>query len=233
MNHVLACTSILDGCHQLESLSWIDTKSVFPWTHPRNFSSVFNMPFYAMQIVQALADMRANVQKSGGFVTIGLTCYPPYPNGAFPYENQYIYQNGGDWTWFGARMVQNLIREGAEVVFFIASSRVYINAPTCCTHTHTHTHTHIHEHVRRHNTATAAQSHNLVKSLHKSSTFDVLTGMIEDAIKEITPMIDRVCVNKDFREWYGQHNDPQGSTLFHGGAGELATAIKMLQKIGH
>lgn len=24
----------------------------------------------------------------------------------------YSYQNGGDWTWFGARMIQQLIRNG-------------------------------------------------------------------------------------------------------------------------
>lgn len=46
--------------------------------------------------------------------TIGLTVYPPYPEGTFrnmglgPYE----YQNGGDWTWFGARMVSVLIDYG-------------------------------------------------------------------------------------------------------------------------
>jgi len=26
----------------------------------------------------------------------------------------YIYQNGGDWTWFGARMIQQLIANGFE-----------------------------------------------------------------------------------------------------------------------
>jgi hypothetical protein len=26
--------------------------------------------------------------------------------------NPYVYQNGGDWTWFGARMIQQLIRNG-------------------------------------------------------------------------------------------------------------------------
>lgn len=26
--------------------------------------------------------------------------------------NPYIYQNGGDWTWFGGRMIQQLIAHG-------------------------------------------------------------------------------------------------------------------------
>ena len=26
----------------------------------------------------------------------------------------YVYQNGGDWTWFGARMIQQLIANGFE-----------------------------------------------------------------------------------------------------------------------
>jgi hypothetical protein len=47
--------------------------------------------------------------------SIGLTVYPPYPAGFF--ENQimnpeYSYQNGGDWTWFGGRMIQQLIKYG-------------------------------------------------------------------------------------------------------------------------
>jgi len=53
--------------------------------------------------------------KEAGAPSIGLTIYPPYPNGYF--ENQimnpiYSYQNGGDWTWFGGRMIQQLIKYG-------------------------------------------------------------------------------------------------------------------------
>lgn len=46
--------------------------------------------------------------------SIGLTLYPTYPEGAFLNEGMgpYGYQNGGDWTWFGARMIQQLIRYG-------------------------------------------------------------------------------------------------------------------------
>ncbi|WP_339741170.1 hypothetical protein [uncultured Sunxiuqinia sp.] len=53
--------------------------------------------------------------KEAGAPSIGLTLYPPYPEGFF--ENQimnpeYSYQNGGDWTWFGGRMIQQLVRYG-------------------------------------------------------------------------------------------------------------------------
>ena len=47
--------------------------------------------------------------------TIGLTMYPAYPLGYFHNPQMtapYTYQNGGDWTWFGGRMVQDLIDEG-------------------------------------------------------------------------------------------------------------------------
>lgn len=55
--------------------------------------------------------MQQNVMESGA-PTIGLTVYPPYPNGYFlnPGLHEYGYQNGGDWSWFGGRMVQQLIR---------------------------------------------------------------------------------------------------------------------------
>ena len=40
--------------------------------------------------------------------------YPTYPAGAFESKGMYPYgyQNGGDWTWFGARMIQALIENG-------------------------------------------------------------------------------------------------------------------------
>lgn len=46
--------------------------------------------------------------------TIGLTVYPTYPAGYFQNVSMYPYgyQNGGDWTWFGARMVHALVKFG-------------------------------------------------------------------------------------------------------------------------
>ncbi len=62
------------------------------------------------EIAAVIAQMKENVKLSGA-PSIGLTVYPPYPkevlgkNISAPYE----YQNGGDWTWFGGRMIQQLI----------------------------------------------------------------------------------------------------------------------------
>ncbi len=53
--------------------------------------------------------------KLAGAPSIGLTLYPPYPEGYFKNKIMnpvYSYQNGGDWTWFGGRMIQQLIRYG-------------------------------------------------------------------------------------------------------------------------
>ena len=57
--------------------------------------------------------MVENVRLSG-MPSIGLTLYPPYPDGLFSggMKDPYIYQNGGDWTWFGGRMIQQLIVNG-------------------------------------------------------------------------------------------------------------------------
>jgi len=44
------------------------------------------------------------------FATIGITVYPPYPSNLFPNMAAYSYQNGGDWTWFGGRMIQALVQ---------------------------------------------------------------------------------------------------------------------------
>jgi glycogen debranching enzyme len=44
--------------------------------------------------------------------TIGMTVYPPYPLKEYPNMAPYHYQNGGDWTWFGGRMIQALTANG-------------------------------------------------------------------------------------------------------------------------
>ena len=65
------------------------------------------------EIKISLEKMIANVEASGAG-SIGLTMYPPYPEGFFKNKGMYPYgyQNGGDWTWFGGRMIQQLIRSG-------------------------------------------------------------------------------------------------------------------------
>lgn len=66
------------------------------------------------EIRASLESMVRNVRESGA-PSIGLTLYPPYPAGYFKNPSMavpYSYQNGGDWTWFGGRMIQTLIRHG-------------------------------------------------------------------------------------------------------------------------
>jgi cellobiose phosphorylase len=65
------------------------------------------------EIARSLAAMRANV-KAAGALSIALTMYPPYPKGYFKNTGMgpYSYQNGGDWCWFGGRMIQQLVRHG-------------------------------------------------------------------------------------------------------------------------
>lgn len=106
--------------------------------------------------------------KSSGAMSIGLTIYPTYPKGFFKNQGMYPYgyQNGGDWTWFGARMITQLVKN----------------------------------------------------------------GFLEDAYKEIRPMIDRVISNNGFYEWYTVDGKPAGSANFRGSAGVLYTAISALQK---
>ncbi len=65
------------------------------------------------EIEASLKEMISRVEQAGA-ASIGLTLYPVYPDGFFknPGMKAYSYQNGGDWTWFGARMVQQLIANG-------------------------------------------------------------------------------------------------------------------------
>jgi glycogen debranching enzyme len=122
------------------------------------------------EIEKALARMRDNVRRAGAS-SIGLTVYPPYPDGLFknPGMKAWSYQNGGDWCWFGGRMIQQLVRH----------------------------------------------------------------GMIEDAYRELKPMVARVRQHGDFHEWWSRDNQPRGSAQFRGSAGVLGQAIFMLRDWAH
>jgi glycogen debranching enzyme len=65
------------------------------------------------EVYTAYEKMKANVAAASA-QSIGLTLYPCYPKGYFlnPGMGPYSYQNGGDWTWFGARTVSALIDYG-------------------------------------------------------------------------------------------------------------------------
>jgi hypothetical protein len=70
------------------------------------------------QILASLSHMVSDMREAHAD-SIGITVYPPYPASAFPCCRSgpysmapYSYQNGGDWDWFGARMVQDLTENG-------------------------------------------------------------------------------------------------------------------------
>jgi hypothetical protein len=66
------------------------------------------------EVKTSLNEMVKRVKEAGA-PSIGLTLYPVYPKGFFKNKiltENYTYQNGGDWTWFGGRMIQQLIRYG-------------------------------------------------------------------------------------------------------------------------
>lgn len=54
----------------------------------------------------------ANMEEAGA-QSICMTAYPPYPEGYFVNNMApYIYQNGGDWTWYGVRILWAMIERG-------------------------------------------------------------------------------------------------------------------------
>lgn len=65
------------------------------------------------EIGKVYKQMARNTELSGA-MSIGLTVYPPYPDGYFLNKGMipYGYQNGGDWTWFGGRMIKQLVKNG-------------------------------------------------------------------------------------------------------------------------
>ena len=66
------------------------------------------------EVLHAIERMDEDVRLSGA-PSIGLTVYPPYPKGYFEnpaVTNPYTYQNAGDWSWFGGRMIQQLVVQG-------------------------------------------------------------------------------------------------------------------------
>lgn len=65
--------------------------------------------------IKMVNQMMVNDVKLSGAPTIGLTLYPVYPEGIYKNSTAskpYTYQNGGDWAWFGARMIRQLIKNG-------------------------------------------------------------------------------------------------------------------------
>ena len=65
----------------------------------------FNTPAEVKEINRQMLAAAAKEK----YATIGITVYPPYPKEVYPNMGPYNYQNGGDWTWFGARMIAPLL----------------------------------------------------------------------------------------------------------------------------
>lgn len=67
------------------------------------------------EVAQAFARMIRNKSDSGAG-SVGVALYPPYPAGFFRNTEymgaEYVYQNGGDWPWFGARIIQQMVAHG-------------------------------------------------------------------------------------------------------------------------
>lgn len=65
------------------------------------------------QIRQVYLDM-INNKRFIGAGSIGLTLYPCYPKDFYANKDMapWSYQNGGDWTWFGGRTIQQFVRLG-------------------------------------------------------------------------------------------------------------------------
>lgn len=58
--------------------------------------------------IRAINNQFLDAAEKEKFATIGMTVYPPYPVEVFPNMAAYHYQNAGDWTWFGGRMIHAL-----------------------------------------------------------------------------------------------------------------------------
>jgi glycogen debranching enzyme len=67
------------------------------------------------EVSQTFARMVRNKVDSGSG-SVGVTLFPAYP--AHFFQNtywmgaEYFYQNGGDWPWFGARIIQQMVAHG-------------------------------------------------------------------------------------------------------------------------
>lgn len=73
------------------------------------------------EVSQAFARMIRNKTDSGSG-SVGVSLYPPYPAGFFQNTEymgaEYFYQNGGDWPWFGARIIQQMVARGQAQVAY-------------------------------------------------------------------------------------------------------------------
>lgn len=55
------------------------------------------------------------IKEASGSMTIAIINYPPYPEGSFynePGTKPFVYVNAADWTWWGGRTIEAMIKTG-------------------------------------------------------------------------------------------------------------------------
>jgi hypothetical protein len=94
------------------------------WSHEFDEDEMFAMGGNAQAMISGLADGRQAEkiiaeavarQARFGASTIGGALLPPYPAGFFKHpqvDEPYEYQNGGQWDWFGGRLVLAMFENG-------------------------------------------------------------------------------------------------------------------------
>lgn len=66
------------------------------------------------QEIRTAFETMIEIKKRSGSMTIAITNYPPYPEGSFKNKmvRPYIYVNSADWTWWGGRGIEAMIKTG-------------------------------------------------------------------------------------------------------------------------
>jgi len=94
------------------------------YVHDFNEDEMFAMGGNVTAIQAGLADetqrnlilkKALELQKTFGLTTVGGVLLPPYPAGVFKHpavDEPYEYQNGGQWDWFGGKLVYALFDNG-------------------------------------------------------------------------------------------------------------------------
>lgn len=95
-----------------------------PWEHDFEEADLFAMGGNAQAIVSGLTrpeqairiiETALSRQKEFGVTTLSGCLLPPYPAGFFKHpavDEPYEYQNGGQWDWFGGRLIYAMFESG-------------------------------------------------------------------------------------------------------------------------
>ncbi|MFO7979410.1 MAG: hypothetical protein R6V00_01080 [Candidatus Aminicenantes bacterium] len=95
-----------------------------PWEHEFDEGDMFAMGGNAAAVISGMADSgqaqqiietALKRQKQYEVSTISGTLLPPYPENTFEHalmDQPYEYQNGGQWDWFGGRLIYSMFENG-------------------------------------------------------------------------------------------------------------------------